>query len=105
MNYGALLLNVMSHTPFARADEAGSALTTSLETLGFLLPERMVQQLESALPAECTNALWLGRSVGQWRTVPNPDAAALHLRGQTLERVQAICAVLASCFRLNSFRA
>jgi uncharacterized protein (DUF2267 family) len=94
MNYEALLLNVMSHTPFARSDEAGLALTTSLETLGFLLPERMVQRLESALPAECTSALWLGRSVGQWRTVPNPDAAELHLHGHTLERVQAICAVL-----------
>jgi uncharacterized protein (DUF2267 family) len=95
MNYETLITKVMSLAPFSNADDARLALISSLETLGFLLPERLVQALASELPHECAAALSLGLSVGQRHPrVRGDKAQALPLSGQTLERVQEICSAL-----------
>jgi hypothetical protein len=95
MNDAQLMAEILKLTPFESTDDARLALVSSLETLGFLLPERLVAELEGALPPDCTSLLALGLSVRQRQPrVRAEKTAALSLERHTLERVQEICRVL-----------
>jgi uncharacterized protein (DUF2267 family) len=97
MSFSDLITMLLRHGPFAEAEDAELALTTTLETLGYLLPARLVRELEASLPEPCGWPLSFGRSVSE-----EHERAALGTRqrelaalpGDTLERIQEVCAVL-----------
>jgi hypothetical protein len=78
-------------------DDVEHTLATTLETLGFLLPERLVRALSAALPAECSDPLALGLSASrlQLRTHGAAGAEPYALPRRAMERVQMVCAALA----------
>jgi hypothetical protein len=97
MSFSDLTTMLLHHGPFTGAEDAELALTTTLETLGYLLPARLVRELEAALPEQCGWPLSFGRSVSeeherQARGSRGREPAALP--GDTLERIQEVCAVL-----------
>ena len=93
MIYTQLVGKIMGSVPIVRAADAERALVTCLETLGYLLPERLVASLQHALPERCAEPLALGASFAHRHA--SEDAGAL--RGETLERVQEVCRVLGRC--------
>jgi hypothetical protein len=97
MSFSDLITMLLKHGPFVEAEDAELALTTTLETLGYVLPARLARELEAALPEQCGWPLSFGRSVseeherlasGRRRREP------AELPGDTLERIQEVCAVL-----------
>jgi uncharacterized protein (DUF2267 family) len=99
MFFPDFLNQLVEHGRFAGAEDAQRALTTALEALGYLLPARLVRELEAALPAQCTRSLRFGESVSASRREREPaigERAPGVLSGATLERVQEVCAVLAA---------
>jgi hypothetical protein len=99
MLFSELIKMVVEQRFFADANDAELALTTTLETLGFVLPARLVRELESELPEPCGWPLAFGRSVSenQKRTATwGARSREPHeLPGRTVERIQEVCAVLA----------
>lgn len=98
MSFSDLITMLLKHGPFADAEDAALALTTTLETLGYVLPARLGRELEAALPERCGWPLSFGRTVSEERArltpdVRRPEPAALP--SDTLERIQEVCAVLA----------
>jgi hypothetical protein len=79
-------------------EDVEHAVVMTLETLGFVLPERLVRALSAALPAECAGPLGLGLSASrhQQRVRGARGAQPGALSRPVLERVQMVCAVLAS---------
>jgi hypothetical protein len=81
--------------PFENAADAELALFSSLETLGFLLPEHLVRKLEAVLPSACASSLASGRAASRASGgtadayVPPPGS------GQAVERIQVVCSALA----------
>jgi uncharacterized protein (DUF2267 family) len=95
MTDAQLLAEILKLAPFESAEDARLALISTMETLGFLLPEPLVAELETVLPQDCTGLLALGVSVRQHHPrVRAEKAAALSLKRHTLEGVQEICRVL-----------
>jgi hypothetical protein len=78
-------------------DDVEHALATTLETLGFLLPERLVRALSATLPTECSDPLALGLSASrlQLRTHGAAGAEPYALPRRAMERIQMVCAALA----------
>ncbi len=93
MIYTQLIGKIMASVPIVRAADAERALVTCLETLGYLLPKRLVEALQRELPQKCEAPLALGESVARGHA--SATAGALH--GETLERVQEVCRVLGKC--------
>lgn len=77
--------------------DAEHALASTLETLGFLLPERLVRALSAALPSECSDPLALGLSASrlQLRTHGSAGVQPDALPRPAMERIQMVCAALA----------
>ena len=99
MFFSDFLNQLMNHGRFADVEDAERAVTTTLETLGYLLPARLVGELERTLPEQCGWALALGGSASRSRGKHESTTAARGpgaLSGTILERVQEVCAVLAA---------
>jgi uncharacterized protein (DUF2267 family) len=97
MSFSDLTTMLLNQSAFRDAEDAELALTTTLETLGYLLPARLVRELEGALPDRCGWPLSFGRSVSEnlrraERGLRRRELA--ELPGETVERIQEVCAVL-----------
>lgn len=97
MPFSDLTTMLLNHAAFRDAEDAELALTTTLETFGYVLPARLVRELEDALPEQCGWPLAFGRSVSENRRraaqgLPPPTPE--ELPGETVERIQEVCAVL-----------
>jgi uncharacterized protein (DUF2267 family) len=93
MTFSDLITTLMKQSAFVDVSDAELALTTALETLGFVLPARLVRELEATLPERCGWPLAFGRSVSEHHK--STAAKPRELAGRTAERVQQVCAVLA----------
>jgi uncharacterized protein (DUF2267 family) len=60
MLYENLLNTLRVNGPYASVEDAQRALVTTLETLGYFLPNELVRQLATALPSACSGPLQLG---------------------------------------------
>jgi len=90
--YSDLIQKLTSFMPGHEDAERG--LATTLETLGFLLPERLVRALEAALPAECSDPLALGLSASRLQLRTHGAVGGGTLPRQVMERIQMICTAL-----------
>jgi uncharacterized protein (DUF2267 family) len=91
--YTQLIGKIMGGVPIVRAADAELALVTCLETLGYLLPSRLVETLQRELPQQCTPPIALGASFAGRHA--SETAGALH--GEKLERVREVCRILSQC--------
>lgn len=91
----ALLRALCSQAPFANGADAELALVSTLELLGFSLPEHLLRQLKAALPASCAGPLSAGQELSRSRNWAAIDEASLPAPGQPLERVEEVCSALA----------
>lgn len=88
VEYFDLIRGLTRSAVFATAEQAECDLFMTLEALGAVLPDWLVQELALELPAECGRALGLGASITVGR------AQRRELMGRELERVQATYALL-----------
>jgi hypothetical protein len=95
MDYAQLTAELTRLAPFESAVDARLALASSLQTLGFLLPEHLVETLAAALPDDCASALHAGREENRRAAHSRALEGVLPRSGQTLERIQEICGALA----------
>lgn len=95
MLFSDLIATLVKQSALADAGDAEMALTTALETLGFVLPARLVRELEQALPEACGWPLAFGRSVYERQQRAPQRAEPRELPGRTVERIEEVCAVLA----------
>lgn len=98
MDYQHLLSRLLRNAPFASRDDAQRALVTTLETLGYVLPSRLIEELRDSLPAECEVALELGMRLRSSRPVASDVGQTQHLLNSlpwfTMDRIQDVCSVL-----------
>jgi uncharacterized protein (DUF2267 family) len=98
MDYQHLLSRVLRNAPFASREDAESALETTLETLGYMLPAQVVDELRSTLPLECDGALALGVTLRSTRALQLDADQALRLLNSlpwfTMDRIRDVCSVL-----------
>lgn len=104
MDFARLTDHLRRFTPFADAAEARLALASSLERLGFLLPEHLIRKLQAALPAECSPPLLAGLAATRLADQVPPSGASAPLSGQALERTQEVCAVLGKLLEADLVR-
>lgn len=93
MQLTELTNRLMGAAPFPDTDSAERAVATTLETLGYLLPGRLVSQLESELPPSCRGALLLGRAASV-RDGPSTHGESSLPPAHIVEQLQEVLAVL-----------
>jgi uncharacterized protein (DUF2267 family) len=107
MSHDDLLHQLRTDARFATPEEAERALTHTLETLGYLLPNPLVRELIAALPHACLGPLQAAvNGSDSARRLAHAKAACIpsELPPSTLAEMQAVCGLLFSVLPLDLMR-
>lgn len=108
MPYDDLLTVLRKNPTFASVEEAQTALNTTLETFGYMLPSRLTTELAAALPRSCSSYLQRGRQASDTpRRLAHAMSACMpnELAVAEIERIRAVCAALFGLLPLELMRA
>jgi hypothetical protein len=107
MSHDDLVHRLRTGAGFTTAEQAEHALTSTLETLGYLLPHPLVRELALALPRSCSGALQTAIGGGDSaRRLAHAGAACIpdELPGTLLDEMQVVCGALSSALPLDLIR-
>lgn len=107
MSHHDLLHRLRANGGFTSAEQADAALSNTLETLGYLLPRPLAQELTAALPHSCIGALQTAIAASDGaRRLAHAQAACIpsELTSETLHEMENVCGALFSVLSLDMIR-